>query len=196
MAKLCPCENNLIYVGVFAMAYWYVVFTKTGCEKKISDLLNFKFRQDNSFHSFVPEKEIHVRRQGAFEKEKRICFPGYTFISVDQTTVYFNDEVYQFIIRLNDVYKFLTYGDGSDMVMREEEQCALSRFMNDDYCIQESIGFYEGDNVIITSGPLVGMESKIIKIDRHKHMAKLEITFMQDKRPISVALKMLSKQYL
>ncbi len=41
-------------------------------------------------------------------------------------------------------------------------------FCDNEYIVEESIGFIKGDNVFITSGPLKGRESVIKKIDRHK----------------------------
>ena len=69
----------------------------------------------------------------------------------------------------------------------------LKKLLGADYCIQESIGYVEGDKVIIKSGGLMGSESRIKKINRHKREAVLEINILGDMRQVIVALEIIKK---
>lgn len=78
-------------------------------------------------------------------------------------------------------------------MMRKAEQIFLQKLMGIDNCIDDSIGFIEGDKIIITSGVLEGMESIIKKVNRHKREALLEVNIMGDARQIKVALEIVKK---
>ena len=60
--------------------------------------------------------------------------------------------------------------------------------------MEHSIGFIEGNEVFVTEGPLMGFESKIVKIDRHKRKATIEVEFCGEKRLVNVSLEIISKK--
>jgi transcription antitermination factor NusG len=77
--------------------------------------------------------------------------------------------------------------------MRERERLFLSALMNADFCIDESSGIEEGDHVRIVGGALTGIESRIKRIDRRRHMAVIEVSTMGDVREMSLMLEILKK---
>ena len=56
-----------------------------------------------------------------------------------------------------------------------------------------SVGVMEGDRIIVKEGPLVGMEGKIKKIDRHKRMAILEVELVNRVSEMKVGLEIVEK---
>ena len=77
--------------------------------------------------------------------------------------------------------------------LTEDEKSFLLSFCDDGYVTEKSKGFIIDDRIFITSGPLKGRESIIKKIDRHKRLAEIEMTFLGDKRRISISLEIISK---
>jgi transcriptional antiterminator NusG len=61
------------------------------------------------------------------------------------------------------------------------------------FCIRGSVGFVEGDVIRITSCALVGMESWIKKINRHKRKAVVEIEIMGNVREVKLMLEVVEK---
>lgn len=61
-------------------------------------------------------------------------------------------DVSHLIKQINDAYYFLYYESKSQIMMKREEQLSLRKLLGDNHCIEESIGFIEGDK--ITSGVL------------------------------------------
>ena len=55
------------------------------------------------------------------------------------------------------------------------------------------VGFDENDNVIIMSGPLLGMQGQIKKINLHKRIAEVEVEFMNQKTIIHLGIEILEK---
>jgi len=93
-----------------------------------------------------------------------------------------------------NIYSILHYGDDKqDIVMHETERLQLERLLDDSFCVAGSVGFIEGDKIWITSGPLKGMESHIIKINRHKREATIEMEMMGAVRQVQVMLEVVSK---
>ena len=49
------------------------------------------------------------------------------------------------------------------------------------------------DRVVVTAGPLKGLESSIVRIDRHKRKAWLHVTMFCQEKDVEVGLKIVSK---
>jgi transcriptional antiterminator NusG len=79
------------------------------------------------------------------------------------------------------------------VAVREKERLYWERLFDADFCIAGSVGVAEGDTIRITSGPLVGMESRIKKIDRHKREAVVEMEVMGAARDVRVMLEVVEK---
>jgi len=65
--------------------------------------------------------------------------------------------------------------------------------MNTEFCIDASKGFIEGDRVKIVSGALMGMESKIIKVNKRKCSAVIEIDMFGVTQRMTLMLEVLEK---
>lgn len=174
------------------MDNFYVLFVKTGKEECIKELL--ERRLDLNKHlPFLPSKINWFVKKSVKNKQNQICFPGYIFIESNCDAVEFLMDVSQLIKRISDAYYFLYYENKSQIMMKKEEQLSLRKLLGVNHCIEESIGFIEGDKIKITSGVLIGHESSIKKINRHTREALLEINIMGDTRQIKVALEIVKK---
>ena len=58
---------------------------------------------------------------------------------------------------------------------------------------RSSIGIIVGDHVVVTEGPLQGLESMIVKVDRHKRTALLEMDFFDRIQTVEVGLEVIEK---
>jgi transcriptional antiterminator NusG len=65
---------------------------------------------------------------------------------------------------------------------------------DEDFCIKGSGGFVVGDMVQVTSGALMGMESRIKKINRHNREAVVEMRIMGAVREVSLMLEIVEKR--
>ena len=57
-----------------------------------------------------------------------------------------------------------------------------------------SVGYFEGDNIVVTYGPLVGMEGSIKRIDRHKRLALVEMDMFDRVTEVKVGLEIIEKK--
>lgn len=63
--------------------------------------------------------------------------------------------------------------------------------MDSQYIVKHSSGIIEGDRIKIIDGPLKGLESSIVRIDRHKRLAYLNNVLLG--RQIKISLEILKK---
>ena len=176
--------------------HWYVLFVKTGYEYKIVNEITKSWKIDG-LNPFIPMYDYIFRRDGKDNKETRVLFPGYVFIETNIQGIDFYNTVKQYIVKSNAILSLLKYGYGYEddhiYEMKENEQQVLRSLYSDSYCVEMSKGFVVGEVITITDGPLMGYESKIKKINRHRKEALVQIDFMGTPRDISVGLEIMRK---
>ena len=173
--------------------YWYVLFTKTGREKKVEQFLKKSLDKD-LYVPFIPVQETLFKISGQVKKEIKPLFPSYVFIESEISGLEFVKRTSSLFFTSNDIIMLLKYDNTmNEIAMREEEKNLLSSLYNDHYCIEASSGIIVGNTVYINEGPLKGRESLVKKIDRHKRNAIIEMYFMSSIRQLSVPLEIVSK---
>ena len=141
---------------------------------------------------FFEIQERLFKRAGKIKKEITPLFPGYVFVESELSGR-------DFLIRTRDLMRvscavvgLLRYSD-TEVAMRESERQILLCLCDGGNCIKSSSGIIEKDRILITEGPLKGLESIVHKVDRHKRRAYIEIEFMGENRMISVPLQIMQK---
>lgn len=76
----------------------------------------------------------------------------------------------------------------------QEEVELLMRIGTDKQLVEMSSGIIENDRVRILSGPLMGMEGNIRRIDRHKRIVYLEIEMFGRTVEMKVGLEIIRKE--
>jgi transcriptional antiterminator NusG len=173
--------------------FWYVLFARTGAEKRIVERLK-NYLDGEHYRPFVLKKTCVFRRQGKKSVFQKVVFPGYVFIESHNPPEEFIVRAVPIVYNLWDAYRFLRYGDGN-MAMRDEERIALSRLFGDDRCIDISIGFQEGDAVRIVSGALMVLEqeSRILRINKSRREAVISVEMFGQMITASVGLEVIEK---
>ncbi|MEG0170018.1 antiterminator LoaP [Anaerorhabdus sp.] len=167
---------------------WYVVYVKGSQEDKVA-----QFLQDNQINAFIPMKEKFHRKEGKLIKVNQVLFPNYIFIETTDNYIDFSEKFNQFKIRNKNLIKQLRYDLEGTPPLQEEEINILEKLLGLNKIVEVSLGFIEDDKVVITDGPLMGFESYITYINRHKREAKLEIELLGSKREVTVSLDILTK---
>ena len=145
---------------------WYVVQVRSGTEHNIRIQCNKKIPDAIMERCFIPYYEEKKKQNGTWNTLQKVLFPGYIFmITEDVEKLFFHLKTIEGMTKL--------IGTGQDIIpLKEEEITFLKRFGGEEQIVSMSEGIIEGTQVIITSGPLMGMEGLIQKIDRHKRMAR------------------------
>jgi transcription termination/antitermination protein NusG len=178
------------------MKNWVILFVRTGLEKKLVRVLKEKLNVDE-YLPFLPTKETPRRSKGIISKERKLLFPGYVFIKTSIEVGSIAEKLKSDLMDVTsrkDIYSILHYGDNEkDVAMRESERLHWERLFDSDFCVAGSVGFIEGDVIRITSGALVGLESRIKRINRHKRDAVVEMEVMGAVREVRIMLEVTAK---
>ena len=177
------------------MKNWVILFVKTGSEDRLTRILKEKLNAEE-YLPFLPLKEMPYRKKGIISKKRELLFPSYIFIQTEIEANLVEEKLTLALMNITgqkDIYYILNYGDKKDVVIRKKERFHWERFLNSDFCATGSVGFIEGDMVRVTSGALVGMESRIKRINRHKREAIVELEIMWAIRKVSLMLEVITK---
>jgi transcriptional antiterminator NusG len=162
---------------------WYVLHVKTGKEHDTKAAL---CRDLPGVVHLVPERTLRERINGKWKEVSRILFPGYVFISA-----YLDTDLYYRLMAIPSVIRILGTGK-PDPVPLEEMQVIL-RLGNEGDPLGLSEVYRQGNMVYVISGPLVGLEGQIIKVDARRFRAKVNISLMGEPRIVELGIVDISK---
>ena len=168
---------------------WYVIQVKSGKEEKIKEICQRLISPKIYEECIIPKCKRMKKYRGKWSEVEEILFKGYVFMITDHIDILFNQ-----LKLIPDLTKVLG-NDGSNILpILEEEAKALLRFGKSEHIIEMSKGYIVGDEVNIISGPLVDYHGKIIKINRHKRVAYIELKLFDQITIVKVGLEIISKE--
>ena len=162
----------------------YAIFTQEGLEGNLK----------NEIEEWLirPGEEVYLlmnNRLKKFDGEYKIItrplFPGYVFVNTED-----EERLRAHFRRNTEISKLLYSPEANDniVLLSEEEEKILDQLCGKDHVLDISTGYKDENGAHITSGPLVGMENMIKKINRHKRIAVIEIDIFS-KRELIVGLE-------
>lgn len=167
---------------------WYAVQVRSGKEEEIVKACYSLVNNHALNECFIPKCKKMKRFKGKWHCVEEILFKGYVFMITD-----YIDELYTELKKIPDLTKILG-NDGENIYpIRKEEALFLTKFGGHNHNVDISYGFIEGEQIKITDGPLMGQEGNIIKIDRHKRIAYINISLFDRETTVQVGLEIISK---
>lgn len=166
---------------------WYVIQVRTGTEENICLQCTARIPQTVLERCFLPYYEEKKKIRGNWTVQKKHLFPGYVFVVTEDI-----EALHEMLKSVMGMTKLL--GVGEDIVpLTGEEVQFLKRFGGEEQVVEMSEGIIENSETKILSGPLMGMEGTIRKIDRHKRKAWIEIEMFGRMQLVQVGLEILRK---
>lgn len=166
------------------MMHWYIVHIKL---ERSSKLVKF-FNQQNNTIAFVPKMERWYNIKGKKNYIIKDLYPDYVFIKSEMDQLEFNERFKEFFKSIDGIAQLLEFEDV--YVLKTEEQILMERLLDNKNIIRHSVGNIVNSKLIVEKGPLVNLENKVIKIDRHQRLAVLKSDFFNK---ITVPLEVVSK---
>ena len=172
---------------IILFSNWYVIQVLPKNESGLC--AKIKSRIDGALYTdcFVPQTEYVFKRDGLYEKQIRPLFPGYLCVITDKIEMF-----YDALKKVEGFKRILKEGDYFTSIS-SQEAAFIAGITNEDYSISMSEGYILNSRVYITSGPLLGHEGIIKKIDRHKRSAIIELHFMGQPQLVKMPLEIVSK---
>lgn len=180
--------------------WWYILFVRAGSENRvIADMKNAFERKspEYSFDVFYPEAEQYYRSKKyqilGRRYLKRPLFPGYVFVETNMPAAAFLSEYIIFFYQSVDIIRILKDSSGG-IALPDDERDRLNYLLRGKRCLEHSVGYIEGERIIVKAGPLVGREAIIKKINRHNRDALIELDLFGEKLTLKIALEIISKE--
>lgn len=164
----------------------------TGKEGYVSYCVENWLLEDGE-EAYSPTCERETKVQGEVVKVTARLFPGYIFIESDHVIDFYHRmqkvKSRRFLQALTRV---LRAGEEFTPLKEEEEKAFLSLF-GDKHNVGMSKGIIQDGKLHILEGPLTGREDDIIRIDRHKKTAILQMRILGKFITVKVGLEVTEK---
>lgn len=166
---------------------WYAVQVHAGMEEQIRSQCVRTMDKRILEQCFVPYYEEKKKYLGAWHTEKKILFVGYVFMVSSKGT-----DLSKY---LQTVVETMRPGTGARIISLQENEIELLKKLGiREKILEMSTGIIVNGSVMITEGPLTGMEACIRRIDRHKRKVWLEIGMFGRMTQIVAGLEITEKK--
>lgn len=136
----------------------------------------------------VPYTEISKRVRGIWQTEPMPLFPGYVLVETD-----IPDQCDALFRAVPGFIRFVLLGEKLVPLARHEVERISIWIDQKDHLFRMSKGVLEeGGRAVVIEGPLRGHEGLIVKVNRHKRLAFLEMPFLGRLTVIKVGLEIVS----
>ena len=169
----------------------YALQVRTTSEEKIMSL--FKVRNpDAEIAMHFPKRSLNLRRAGKTVHAKLPVFPGYIFLELPD-----EENVVRYASSLRGIdgfYRFLR--SNSDIApLKNRDLELVLHFIKKASPIAgvSQVYFDEHDRIVVLSGPLSGLEGRIIKADKRKGRAKIKLDLYGDSFSIDLAFEVIQQ---
>ena len=184
-AKPCRLEEDLVPRD---HTRTYVLQTMAGRERKLKEAVERGV--SGVGECYIPEREVAEKRDGRWVRAVKRLLPGYVFVRTDDP-----DTLAAGLRGLPGFSRLLGVSGERFLPLTPGEEAWLGALANPDtHVVELSQGVIEGDRVRVSAGPLMGLESAIRKVDRHKRAAWIEVSLMGRTKLVKVGMEIVRKQ--
>ena len=171
------------------MLVWYVIQVINGREDVMRERIERVVPQSAMQELFYPQYQTEIKVHGEWVNTTKPLFPGYLICdTADPRTVQ------QYLLRMGDFARVLSQ-DAQFVPLAKEETQLIGSFTNrGDRVVPMSEALKDGDQVVVTAGPLLGHEGLIKTINRRKSTAYLELDLCGRRVTTRVGLAVLSNE--
>jgi transcriptional antiterminator NusG len=141
-----------------------------------------------------PQRKLLIRRKGRLLNHTAPIFPGYVFLCLPD-----DQPVSPFFLSLKGVSGFFKFLPSNQNIrpLAGRDLTTVTHFVSikQKDCIAgvSKVFFNEQDRIVVLAGPLLGLEGRIIAVDKRKGRAKARLDLCQDSFTIDFAFEVLQK---
>ncbi|MDR2595953.1 MAG: antiterminator LoaP [Treponema sp.] len=167
---------------------YYAIQVKTRSEDKFIKL--FKARNPEiTLPIHFPKRLLDIRRKGKKSPHTSAVFPGYLFIEAEN-----DDEIraFQWEFRQTEgFYRFLKSNTDITPLADRDLELVLHFINGGQIAGRSKVYFNENSRIVVVEGPLIGLEGRIIKVDKRKGRAKIKLDLYNDSFSIDLAFEVI-----
>jgi transcriptional antiterminator NusG len=168
---------------------YYAVQVKTRGEEKYINLYK-ALHPESPIEIYFPKRKMDIRRRGAIIRGTPAIFPGYIFLEVES-----QEELLKHhwdFRRLDGFFRFLK-SNRNICPLADKDLEVVLHFIKKVGPIAgvSKVYFNENARIVVTEGPLLGLEGSIIKVDKRKGRAKIKLDLYDDSFAIDLAFEVI-----
>lgn len=142
---------------------WYVIQVINGREDVMRERIERVVPVGAIQELFYPQFQTEIKVHGEWVNTTKPLFPGYLICDTEDPCT-----VQQYLLRMDDFARVLAQ-DGQFVPLAKEETLLIGSFTHGgDRVVPMSEALKDGDQVVVTAGPLLGHEGLIKTINRRK----------------------------
>ena len=170
---------------------YYAIQVKTRGEERYINLYRALY-PNRPVEIYFPRRRLDIRKKGVIKPGTPPIFPGYVFIEVGN-----EDDIrrYQWEFRRTDgFFRFLKSNQNICPLQDRDLEIVLHFIKNVGPIAGKSrVYFNENARIVVVEGPLMGLEGKIIKVDKRKGRAKIKLDLYDDSFSIDLAFEVIEQ---
>ena len=168
---------------------YYAIQVKTRAEAKFIKLLK-AMHPEITFPIYFPQRRLDIKKKGQIKPSMSAVFPGYIFVEVENSEDILK---YQWDFRRTDgFYRFLRSNQEITPLADRDLELVLHFIKNAGPVAGRSkVYFNENSRIVVVEGPLMGLEGRIIKVDRRKGRAKIMLDLYNDSFSIDLGFEVI-----
>ncbi|MDR0551779.1 MAG: antiterminator LoaP [Spirochaetaceae bacterium] len=141
---------------------------------------------------YFPKREYMERRQGKSEKVIKPVFLGYVFLELEDSLRI--EDLQQIFRKVEGFHRFLRSNDDVTEITGRDLEIILRFLLNKDAIAGISKAYFnEKDKIVITEGPLFGLEGSILKVDKRKGRVKVKLDFCSESFTVDLGFETINK---
>ena len=167
---------------------YYAIQVKTRGEEKFMRLFKALY-PDAPFYLHFPRRRIDIRRRGRLHQTTAAVFPGYIFVEAEGEDILAQHWAFR---RTDGFYRFLKSNQDIRPLADRDLELVLHFIKKAGPVAGISrVFFNENSRIVVVGGPLMGLEGKIIKVDKRKKRAKVKLSLYDDSFAIDLAFEVM-----
>jgi transcriptional antiterminator NusG len=121
-------------------------------------------------------RRLRIKRAGAWHGVVAPIFPGYLFLRVDEE----DPDLIHVLRSLPGFIRFLP-ANNRIMPLDARDEALVRHFLSFGEVLEKSlVEFDENRRIRVVSGPLKGLDGRIVKVDRRKQRARVKLELYQE----------------
>jgi transcriptional antiterminator NusG len=170
---------------------YYALQVKTKGEEKFIRQAVSMYPEFGTGLSF-PQRCLDIRKGGVTKPSRLAVFPGYVFLELGA-----EDDVkscFWAFRKIEGFYRFLRSNRDITPLRNKDLEIVLHFIKKvGPVAGKSSVYFNEDSKIVVLYGPLMGLEGRIVKVDRRKKRAKISLDLYGDSFFIDLAFEVIEK---
>jgi transcriptional antiterminator NusG len=168
----------------------FSIQVKTRDEEKYIKLFRTENPNKSNVRTYFPKRELRVYKQGKVTTKIVPVFAGYVFVELEKDDHILNH--YRSLHITNGFFRFLPSNKNVHELRGIDLELAMHFIRQPGQIAGVSkVYFDENQKIVVKEGPMLGLEGRIIKVDRRKGRAKIRLDLYGDSFAIDLAFELI-----